>query len=104
MDVEQQGLARIQKIVAYEVVIKQYAYLVGHVNAIRIFPYLVSNRLVEQEFRQYLDSERTDKDRMVTLLRELTRSPEETWFDRFTNALSKVPQYEPIVDLLLRGR
>ena len=101
--VEQQRLARLQRSVACEVIIEQYAYLLEHVDAIRIFPYLVSNRLVEQGFREYLESERTNKDRMARLLRELTRNPEESWFDRFTNALSKVPQYEPVVDILLGG-
>ena len=30
--------ARIQKETAYKIVIKNYAYLVGHIDAVRIFP------------------------------------------------------------------
>ena len=45
----------------------------------------------------------TDKDKMMALLRVLTKSTEDTWFDRFTNALSKVPQYENVADNLLEG-
>ena len=101
--IEQQRLDHLERSVACEVVIEQYAYLLKHVDAIRIFPYLLSNKLVELEFGEYLESERTNKDRMARLLRELTRSPEGTWFDRFTNALSKVPLYKPVVDVLLGG-
>ena len=86
---------------ACDVVKRQYDYLVGHVSAMRIFPYLVSSGLVDQDFRQYLEGERTDRDKMMALLQELTRSPTETWFDRFTNALSKVSQYEVIAGELL---
>ena len=95
--------ARIQKEIADEVIIKNYNYLVGHVDAIRIFPQLVSSRLVEQDFRQRLDSKQTDKDKMMALLLELTRCTKETWFDEFTNTLSKVPQYETVAAKLLEG-
>ena len=95
--------ARIQKETAYDVVIKNYDYLVGHVDAIRIFPKLVSSRLVEQDFRQRLERKETDKEKMMALLQELTRCTEETWFDGFTNALSKVSQYEKVANTLLEG-
>ena len=101
MGEDRERLSVLQSCTACDVVIQQYDYLVEHVNAIRIFPYLVSSGLVDQDFRQYLDGERTDKDKMMALLRELTRSPKETWFDRFTNALSKVPQYEEVAGNLL---
>ena len=95
--------ARIQKETAYKIVIKNYAYLVGHIDAIRIFPHLVTSRLVEQDFRQRLDCKQTDKAKMMALLLELTRSTEKTWFDGFTNALSKVPQYEKVANSLMKG-
>ena len=94
---------RIQKEIAYAVIIKNYNYLVGHVDAVRIFPQLVSSSLVEPDFRQRLDRKETDKDRMMALLHELVRCTEETWFDGFANALSKVPQYEKVADKLLEG-
>ena len=96
-------LACIQKETAYKIVIKDYAYLVGHIDAIRIFPHLVTSRLVEQDFRLLLDYKQTDKAKMMVLLLELTRSTEETWFDGFTNALSKVPQYEKVTNSLMKG-
>ena len=95
--------ARMQKETAYKIVIKYYAYLVGHIDAIRIFPHLVTSRLVEQDFRQHLDCKQTDKAKMMALLLELTRSTEETWFDGFTNVLSKVPQYEKVANSLMKG-
>ena len=94
---------RIQKDTAYNVIIDNYNYLVGHVNAVRIFPQLVSSRLVEPDFRQRLDCKQTDRDKMMALLHELIRCTEETWFDGFANALSKVPQYENVADKLLKG-
>ena len=96
-------LVSFQKETAYDVIIKNYNYLVRHVDAIRIFPQLVSSRLVEPDFRQRLDCRQTDRDKMMALLHELIRCTEETWFDRFTNALSKVPQYENVADKLLKG-
>ena len=87
-DEEQERIARLQRGVANDVIILNYDYIVGRVNTILIFPYLVSSRVVQQEFRQYLDGERTDKGKMMALLLELTRSPEETWFKKFIGALS----------------
>ena len=101
MSEDRDRLSVLQCSTACDVVLRKYDYLVEHVDAIRIFPYLVSSGLVEQCFRQYLDGERTDRDKMMALLRELTRSPKETWFDRFTNALAKVPQYEGVARSLL---
>ena len=95
--------SRIQKEAACDVIIKNYSFLVGHVDAIRIFPQLVSSRLVEPDFRQRLDCRQTDRDKMMALLHELIRCTEETWFDGFTNALSKVPQYRNVADTLLAG-
>ena len=103
MDEYQKRLSCLQKRVAYDVIINNYDFLVGCVDAVRIFPCLVSSRLVEPDFRQFLDGERTDKDKMMALLTELTRRPEGTWFDRFTNALSKFPQYHTVADVLLTG-
>ena len=40
---------------------------------------------------------------MMALLQALTRCTEETWFDSFTNALSRVPQYENVAGALLEG-
>lgn len=104
MDEDQKRFTRLQKSIAYDVIINNYDFLVGCVNAVRIFPYLVSNKLVEPDFRQFLDNERTDKEKMMALLQELIRSPEGTWFDRFTNALSKLPNYQTVADVLLRGQ
>ena len=100
---KRQASVRVQKEAAYDVIIKNYSYLVGHVKAIRIFPQLVSNRLVEPDFRQCLECKQTDKDKMMELLDQVTKCTEETWFDGFTNALSKVPLYETIADTLLEG-
>ena len=51
-----------------------------------------------------LDGERTDKGKMMALLLELTRSPEETWFKEFIGALSKIPHYKTVVDHLLKSK
>ena len=101
MDENREQLSVLQSRTACDVVIQKYDYLVEHVNAVRIFPHLVASGLVEQDFLQYLDGERTDKDKMMALLREVTKCPQESWFDRFTNALSKVPQYEEVASDLL---
>ena len=103
MEEEQERVSHLQRGVANDVIIQNYDYIVGCVNAILIFPYLVSSRVVAQDFRQYLDGERTDKDKMMALLRELNRSPQETCFKEFIGALSKIPQYKTIVDHLLKG-
>ena len=103
MDKERERLSRLQKGAANEVILNNYDYLVDYVNPIHIFPYLVPTRLVDQDFRQYLDHERTDKDKMMALLRRLTRSPEGAWFDGFTNALSKVSQYQIVAERLMEG-
>ena len=102
-DEEQERIARLQRGVANDVIILNYDYIVGRVNTILIFSYLVSSRVVQQEFRQYLDGERTDKGKMMALLLELTRSPEETWFKKFIGALSKIPHYKTVVDHLLKS-
>ena len=101
MDKDREELSLLQNRTACDVVVQKYDYLVEHVNAVRIFPHLVSSGLVDQDFLQYLNGERTDKDKMMALLREVTKCPKESWFDRFTNALSKVPQYEVIASGLL---
>ena len=95
--------SRIEKETAYKVIIKNYAYLVEHVDALRVFPQLVESRLVEQDFRQRLERKETDKEKMMALIQALTRCTEETWFDGFTNALSKVPHYENVAGTLLKG-
>jgi len=95
--------SRIQKETAYKVIIKNYAYLVGHIDAICIFPQLVASKLVEHDFRQRLEHKETDTEKMMALLQALTRCTEETWFDGFTNALSRVPQYEVVAGTLLEG-
>ena len=100
-DEEQEGIARLQRGVANDVIILNYDYIVGRVITILIFPYLVSSRVVQQEFRQYLDGERTDKGKMMALLLELARNPEKTWFKEFIGALSKIPHYKTVVDHLL---
>ena len=103
MEEESKLVSRLQKEAARCVVIKQHGHLVGHVNAVRIFPHLVSSQVFEPDFRQELDYERTDKDKMMLLLRELLRNPMEGWFKEFVGALSKFPQYQSIVDSLLEG-
>ena len=103
MEEEHEWVLSLQRSVSNDVIIKNYHYIVGCVNAILIFPYMVSSRVVQQDFRQYLDGERTDKDKMVALLRELTRCPLETWFQEFIGALSKILQYETVVEHLLKG-
>ena len=95
--------SRIQKETAYKVIIKNYAYLVEHVDAIRIFPQLVASKLVEQGFLQRLERKETDTEKTMALIQVLTRCTEETWFDSFTNALSRVPQYEKVAGALLEG-
>ena len=104
MEEESRRVSRLQMKAAYDVVIQRYDYLVGHVNAMRIFPYLVSSKLVEPDFGQYLEGERTDKDKMMAVLRELITSPMEGWFKYFIGALSKFPQYNTVVDNLLTGK
>ena len=103
MEEEPRRVSRLQRSVANDVVIQRYDFLVGCVDAIRIFPYLVRSKVVQQEYRQYLDGERTDKDKMMALLRELTRSPMESWFNEFIGALSQIPQYHAVVEILVEG-
>lgn len=103
MEEEQETVARLQRDAADDVILQNYSYLVGCVNAILIFPYLVESRMVNQDFRQHLEGERTDKDKMMVLLRELTRSPMDDWFKEFIGALSKISQYKPVVRNLLKG-
>ena len=93
----------IQKKVALDVVIQRYDYLVKHIKAIHILPHLVSSKLVEPDFKEHLDSERTERDKMMALLREMLRSPMEDWFRGFIGALSKYPPYQTVVDVLLTG-
>ena len=95
--------SRLQKKAAHDVVIQRYDYLVKHVKSILILPHLVSSKLVEPDFKEYLDGERTEKDKMMALLRELLRSPMEDWFDHFIGALSKYSRYKTVVDVLLMG-
>ena len=103
MEEEQELIVRLQRDAANEVICQNYAYLVGCVNAVLILPYLVSSKLVDQDFCQRLEGERTDKDKMMALLRELTRNPMECWFKEFIGALSKISQYRIVVDHLLKG-
>ena len=103
MEEEAKFVSRLQEKTTYDVVIRRYDYLVRHVNAIRILPHLVSSELVEPDFSQYLEHERTDKDKMATLLRELLRIPMEGWFKYFIGALSRFQQYEIVIDTLLAG-
>ncbi|MDA8003152.1 MAG: hypothetical protein MPL62_17855 [Alphaproteobacteria bacterium] len=103
MEEDQQRVSRLQRKVAHDVVIEKYDFLVGCLDAVRLFPYLVSRKVVQKEFLQYLDGERTDKDKMMALLRELTRSPMDGWFNEFVGALSKVPQYQAVAAMLTEG-
>ena len=103
MEEERDVVSRLQRGAANDVIVLNYNYIVGCVNTILIFPYLVSSRVVQQEFRQYLDGERMDKGKMMALLLELTGSPEETWFKEFIGALSKIPHYKTMVDHLLKS-
>ena len=104
MEEESKLVSRLQKKTACDVVIQRYDYLVRHVNATRILPPLVASKLVEPDFSEYLGHERTEKDRMMAVLRELLRSPMEGWFKDFIGALSKFPQYKIVVDTLLTGK
>ena len=104
MEEESKLVSRLQKKTACDVVIQRYDYLVRHVNATRILPHLVASKLVEPDFSEYLDHERTEKDKMMAVLRELLRSPMEGWFKDFIGALSKLPQYKIVVDTLLTGK
>ena len=104
MEEESRLLSRLQNRTAVDVITQRYDYLVRHVNAIRILPHLVSSRLVEPYFSEYLDHERTDKGKMMALLQELLRSPMEGWFKEFVSALSRFPQYQTVVDTLLAGK
>lgn len=103
MEEEQEMVARLQRDAANDVILENYSYLVGCINAILILPYLVESGLVNQDFRQRLEGERTDTDKMMALLRELTRSPMEGWFKEFIGALSKISQYNTVVGNLLKG-
>ena len=103
MEEERRRVSRLQRNVATEVIIERYDLLVGCIDAIRIFPYLVSSRVLQQKYRQYLDCERTDDDKMMALLREITRSPMENWFNEFIGALSQFPQYHDVADMLAEG-
>ena len=103
MEEELKRVCRLQKKAAHEVVIQRYDYLVKHVKAIHILPHLVSSKLVEPDFHQYLDGERTERHKMMVLLRELLTSPMEDWFRNFIGALSKYPPYQTVVDDLLTG-
>ena len=97
-------MSRLQKKTACDVVIQRYDYLVRHVNATRILPHLVTSKLVEPDFSEYLDHERTEKDKMMAVLREVLRTPMEDWFKDFIGALSKFPQYQTVVDTLFTGK
>ena len=103
MEEELKLVSRLQKKAAYDVVIQRYEYLVKHVKTIHILPHLVSTELVEPDFHQYLDGERTERDKMMALLRELLSSPKESWFRDFIAALSRYPPYQTVVDVLLTG-
>ena len=103
MEEELKLVSRLQKKAAHDVVIQRYDYLVKHVKAIHMLPHLVSSKVVEPEFQEYLDGERTEKDKMMVVLRELLRSPMERWFRDFIGALSKCSLYRTVVDILLAG-
>lgn len=103
MEEDRRRVSCLQRTVAAEVVIERYDLLVGCINAIRIFPYLVASRVLQQKYRQYLDCERTDDDKMMALLREVTRSPMENWFNEFIGALSQIPQYHDVAEMLTEG-
>ena len=104
MEEESKLVSRLQKKTACDVVIQRYDYLVRHVNATRILPHLVASKLVEPDFSEYLGHERTEKAKMMAVLRELLRSPMEGWFKDFIGALSKFPQHQIVVDTLLTGK
>ena len=103
MEEELKLVSRLQKKAAHDVVIQRYDYLVKHVKAIHMLPHLVSSKLVEPEFQEYLDGERTERNKMMALLRELLSSPMEDWFKYFIHALSKYSPYQTVVDVLLTG-
>ena len=103
MEEELKLISRIQKKAAYDAVIQRYDDLVKHVKTIHILPHLVSSKLVEPDFLQYLDDERTERDKMMVLLRQLLSSPMESWFRDFIGALSKYSPYQTVVDVLLTG-
>ena len=103
MEEEPKLVSRLQKKAAHDVVIQRYDYLVKHVKTTHILPHLVASKLVEPDFHQYLDGERTERDKMMVLLRELLSSPMEDWFKYFIGALSKYPPYQTVVEDLLMG-
>ena len=96
-------VSRLQKMAAHGAVIEQYGNLVEHVKTTYILPHLVSTKLVESDFHQYLDGEPTERHKMMVLLPELLSSPMESWFRDFIGALSKYPPYQTVVDVLLTG-
>lgn len=69
-----QLITHLQNNTARDAIISNYEYLVRHVDAIRVFPHLVTSTLVDQDFRQRLDREVTDNDKMMALLQQLNRS------------------------------
>ena len=103
MEEELKLVSCLQKKAAHDVVIQRYEYLVKHVKTIHILPHLVSSNLVEPDFHEYLEGERTERDKMMAMLRELLSSPMENWFRDFIGALSKYPPYQTVVDDLLTG-
>ena len=101
MEEELKLVSRLQKKAAHDAVIQRYDYLVKHVKTIHILPHLVSSKLAEPDFHQYLDGERTERNKKMALLRELLSSPMEDWFRDFIGALSKYPPCQTVVDILL---
>ena len=103
MEEELKLVSRLQKKAKHDVVIQRYDYLVKHVKTIHILPHLVASKLVDPDFYQCLEHERTEREKMMVVLRELLSSPMETWFGDFIGALSKFSPYQTVVDLLLTG-
>ena len=103
MEEELKLVSPLQKKAAHDVVIQRYDYLVKHVKTIHILPHLVSSKLVEPDFHQYLEGERTEKGKIMAVLQELLSSPMEDWFKYFIDALSNYPPYQTVVNTLLTG-
>ena len=92
-------------------VFKHYDRLSSSLNISVILPYLQEHRLVPLpserdgiDFYRSLAGEKTEKRKAMALLTKVMECPKETWFDEFTNILSRIPDYKNIAEDLHAGR
>ena len=92
-------------------VFKHYDRLSSSLSTSVILPYLQEHRLVPLpserdgiDFYRSLAGEETEKRKAMALLTKVMECPKETWFDEFTNILSRIPDYKSIAEDLHAGR